>query len=483
MASLLGDTQDPFAVLVNIEAEQALLGAILLDNRAFENIVDVVQARDFANPAHQRIFDAISKQMAAGLPVDAVSLKTMFDQDQGESGMPGITGQYLAKLMVSVVTIVNAPGYARIIADLARRRDLVVTAQDLMADAADLSDVERTAADVVADVERRILDIDQAASQGDAQSVGAIAGMVVQAAGDAFRAGGLVTVDTGLVDLDRILSGLDVGSLNILGGRPSMGKSALANTIALNVARRVENQPINPVMFFSLEMTAEQLGQRWIASLTGIETEDQRRGRIEEGQWQALVDAQNYLANLPIYVDDQARLSVAQMRQRARRVKRRLRGKLALVIVDHLQLVRQIGKRDNRNVELGEITADMKAMAKDLNCPVLCLSQLSRSLEQREDKRPILSDLRESGSIEQDADVVMFLYREEYYLERGRPKRKPNQTQASWSEAESEYETLLEDSRGMAEVLIPKNRTGRVGLVRLIWNASRQRFLDMARVQ
>lgn len=476
MSSLRGDsdTRDPFAGLVNTEAEQALLGALLLDNRVFENVVDLVLPRDFATPVHARIYDAIAKQMGAGLRVDAISLKTAFDQDEALAGT--LSGEYLARLLQSVVTTANGPAYARTIADLARRRDLVLAAQDLQADAADLSDTERSAADVVADIERRLLDIDQAASQGVAESVGDIAGKVIDATQEAYRAGGLVTIDTGIADLDRILSGMDAGALLIVGARPSMGKTALANTIAINVARVG-----NPVMFFSLEMTREQLGQRWIASLTGIETEDQRRGRIAAEQWQALVDARSYLSGLPIYVDDQARLSVPQMRQRARRLKRRLRGKLGLVIVDHLQHVRQGGKTESRRLEIGDATSQLKAMAKELACPVLVLSQLSRAVEQRDDKRPMLSDLRESGDIEQDADVVMFLYREEYYLERGRPKRGANQTATSWAETLAEYDQRIEDAKGLAEIAVPKNRTGRVGTVRLMWDADRQRFTDLAR--
>lgn len=467
------ETKDPFAGLVNTEAEQALLGSILLDNRVFENIVDLVQARDFAMPVHGRIFTAIAAQIGAGLSADAVGLKAIFDQDES---LVGINGAYLAQLMQSVVTLLNAPTYARAVADLARRRDLVITAQDLQADAADLANTERTAADVVADIERRLLDIEQAASQGVAESVGDIAGRVIEAAAAAYRAGGLVTIDTGIDDLDRILSGMDAGALIIVGARPSMGKTALANTIAINVARAG-----NPVMFFSLEMTREQLGQRWIASQTGIETEDQRRGRLSDAQWPQLVEAQQYLAGLPIYVDDQPRLSVPQMRQRARRQKRRLRGRMGLVIVDHLQHVRQGGKTESRRLEIGDATSQLKAMAKELGCPVLVLSQLSRAVEQRDDKRPILSDLRESGDIEQDADVVMFLYREEYYLERGRPKRGANQSATAFTEALADYEKQLRDARGLAEVAVPKNRTGRVGNVRLAWDADRQRFENLAR--
>ena len=477
MASLLGDSEavDPFAGLVSTEAEQALLGAILLNNQAFEHVVDIVQARDFATPLHGRIFEAISKSLSAGGRVDAITLKTAFDQDPALAGT--LSGAYLVQLVTSVVTIINAPGYARIVADLARRRDLVLAAQDLMADAADLGDTARTPGDIVGDIERRLLDIDQASSEGKIESVGDIAGRVIQATNDAYRAGGLVTIDTGLADLDRPLSGMDVGALVIVGARPSMGKTALAGTIAVNVARAG-----NPVLLFSLEMTREQLTQRWIAGVTGIATENQRRGRIEEHQWQALAEARSYLAELPIFVDDQSLLTVPQMRQRARRLKRRLKSKLGLVVVDHLQLVREVGRRDNRNVELGEITKTLKAMAKELECPVIVLSQLSRAVEQREDRRPMLSDLRESGSIEQDADVVMFLYRDEYYLLRSAPKRTAKQTGASFAETLLAYDEQLHDARGIAEISIPKNRTGQAGtVVKVAWNAERQQFTNLAR--
>lgn len=469
-----GDSPDPLAVLVSTEAEQALLGALLMDNRSFEYVADLVTADDFGLLLHARLFEAIAKLVSAGQKVDPVVLKARFDQDPDLKGQ--LTGDYLAKLVMAVVTIANAPSYARTIADLSRRRDLVMTAQDLLAEAANLQDPDRSAIDVIEAFEQQLYRIGNVATNGGPEAIASIARNTILEIEARYKAGGVATVDTGLAEVDNIIGGMGAGDLIVLGGRPSMGKTALAGTIIFNVANRV---PPKVPLIFSLEMTKGELVERWLAGLTGIETERQRLGRIREDEWPRLVEAQQFLAGLPIAVDDQARLSVAQMRQRARRHKRRFG--LSLIVVDHLQLVRQGGKVENRRLEIGDATSSLKAVAKELEVPVLVLSQLSRAVEQREDRRPILSDLRESGDIEQDSDVVMFLYREEYYLERMKMVRSPKETIDTFAAREAAYFDALAASRGLAEILIPKNRHGRTGVATVAWRANRQRFENLAR--
>lgn len=477
---------DQFLALSNTGVEQALLGSLLINNAAYEHVADILVEADFANAVHGRIYASIATLVERGQPANAITLLHHFQQDGSLESIGG--PQYLARLAEAAVTVVNAPHYAATIADLSRRRDVLFVAQDIVADACDLSNAGRGAVDVIDDAEARFFEIsERAARSGMPEGLGDIADRTVAMTEAVFRDGSIV-VDTGLVDVDRTLSGLTPGDLIIVGGRPSMGKSAWAGTVAVNVAR---TQPVVPrriprgmasgkvVLIFSLEMSKQQLSQRWLAGLAGIDTDRQRHGKIEPHEWQKLFDAKAELRRLPIFVDDQARLSVAQMRSRARRLKRRCGG-LDLIIIDHLQHVRQGGKQENRRLEIGDITGTLKAVAKELDVPVIVLSQLSRALEQRDDKRPMLSDLRESGDIEQDADVVMFLYRDEYYLERLRPKRRANETSDGFAGREADWQSMMDEAHGIAEILIPKNRMSRVGMAKVAWLPERQRFENLA---
>lgn len=477
---------DQFLALSNTGVEQALLGSLLINNAAYEHVADILVEADFANAVHGRIYASIATLVERGQPANAITLLHHFQQDGSLESIGG--PQYLARLAEAAVTVVNAPHYAATIADLSRRRDVLFVAQDIVADACDLSNAGRGAVDVVDDAEARFFEIsERAARSGMPEGLGDIADRTVAMTEAVFRDGSIV-VDTGLVDVDRTLSGLTPGDLIVVGGRPSMGKSAWAGTVAVNVAR---TQPVVPrriprgmasgkvVLIFSLEMSKQQLSQRWLAGLAGIDTDRQRHGKIEPHEWQKLFDAKAELRRLPIFVDDQARLSVAQMRSRARRLKRRCGG-LDLIIIDHLQHVRQGGKQENRRLEIGDITGTLKAVAKELDVPVIVLSQLSRALEQRDDKRPMLSDLRESGDIEQDADVVMFLYRDEYYLERLRPKRRANETSDGFAGREADWQSMMDEAHGIAEILIPKNRMSRVGMAKVAWLPERQRFENLA---
>ncbi len=332
----------------------------------------------------------------------------------------------------------------------------------------------RSAVDVVDAAEQRLYGIAEATVKGGPEMIGDIARATLRDIEAAYKAGGAIIVDTGLIELDSIISGMGAGDLIVLGGRPGMGKTALAANIAFAAARDGKKP-----LFFSLEMTKPELSQRWLAGLTGFSTDKQRHGKIEPQEWPRLIEAQQILQALPIGIDDQARLSVAQMRQRARRHKRRFG--LDLLIVDHLQLIRQGGRVENRRLEIGDATSSLKAVAKELQVPVLLLSQLSRAVEQRDNKRPSLADLRESGDIEQDADVVLFLYREEYYLQRAKLRRTPGEKQETFAAREFDHQTALDTAQGKAEIIVDKNRHGRNGVAYVAWSGERQRFDNLAR--
>lgn len=456
--------ENPLLSLYNAEAEQCLLGAIFVNNNAYEHVADLLSPEDFGTPLHGQIYAAIANMIPNGIAANPVTVARALDEPDKA---------YLAKIVMSAVTVINAPHYAQIIADMARRRDIVTAAQDIIADAA-VVDIERPADVVLDEAEDRLHSIAERADRKcGLTSLGQILSDSVGAIEAAYKAGGTVTVNTGLADLDKLLSGMGAGDLVVLAARPSMGKSALAGSIAVNVAGQGKR-----VLIFSLEMTKAELAARWIAGKTGITTDQQRHGQVDD--WGRLIEAQRALSQLPVSVDDGSRLSVPMMRQRARRLKRRMRG-LDLVIIDHLQLVRQGGRQESRRLEIGDATSMLKAVAKELGVPVLVLSQLSRAPEQRNDKRPMLSDLRESGDIEQDADVVMFLYRDEYYLERNEPKRRPNQTNEAFAADVAEWEDQMRQAKGLAEIAVAKNRHGRTGTVKVRFDAERQRFENLAR--
>lgn len=463
---------DPFANLSNFDAEQQLLGAIMLNNRAYEYVVDLVVPSDFAHPAHGRLFFLIGQLITESRSANPVTLWPIIKSDQVFI-TNGIDASYLSRLAQSVVTVLNAPDYAKTIGELARRREIVIAAQALIRDAATV-DPARSAALVIEDGEQKLFEIAEAATSGGPENIGSVSYAAIRRAEAAYQAGGIVLFETGLVDLDRILRGMAPGEMIVLGARPSMGKSSFAATVALNAAQAGKRS-----LFFSLEMTKEELAQRWLAGISGITTDQQRLGNIAADEWGRLVEAQQYLATLPIDVDDQPRLSVAQMRQRARRHKRRFG--LELIIIDHLQLIRQGGKQENRRLEIGDATSMIKMTAKELGVPILVLSQLNRSVEQREDKRPQLSDLRESGDVEQDSDVVLFLFREEYYVERSNPRRRSaTDTEEAYRAREADWNSDMDRVRGLAEIIIAKNRHGRTGTVTAAWSGERQRFENLA---
>jgi replicative DNA helicase len=467
----------------NIEAEQGLLGAILVNNEAFYRVSDFLNPEHFFEPIHQKIYGLTRELIRAGKIATPVTLKTFLDANIDIGGLT--VNQYLARLAAEATTIINAEDYGRTVYDLFIRRSLIQVGEDMVNVAYD-APVDFSPRHQIEDAEKKLFDLAETGRyDGGFQRFGQALTTAIDMAAAAFqRDGKLSGVATGLDDLDRMMGGLQKSDLIIVAGRPGMGKTALATNIAYNVAKawRGEVRPdghmetVNGgvVGFFSLEMSAEQLATRIIAEQTGIPSNQIRRGGISESDFEKIKDYSVELQNLPLYVDETGGISVAQLAARARRLKRQ-RG-LDFLVIDYLQLLSGSSKRssENRVQEITEITTRLKALAKELNVPVMALSQLSRQVESRDDKRPQLSDLRESGSIEQDADVVMFVYREEYYHNMRKPSEANRDKFAEWlAEADKVH--------GTAEVIIGKQRHGPTGTVELAFDGAVTRFSSLAR--
>ncbi|WP_315767779.1 MULTISPECIES: replicative DNA helicase [unclassified Bradyrhizobium] len=465
----------------NIEAEQGLLGAILVNNDAFYRVSDFLEPKHFFEPIHQTIFETASSLIRMGKIATPVTLKTFLPADVDIGGMT--VGQYLARLAAEATTIINAQDYGRTIYDLSLRRDLIGIGEDMVNVAYD-APVDFTPRTQIEDAERRLYELAESGRyDGGFQKFSQALTVAIDMAAKAFqRDGKLSGISTGLRDLDAKMGGLQHSDLIILAGRPGMGKTSLATNIAYNVAQayRGELQPdgsmkaVNGgvVGFFSCEMSGEQLATRIVAERSGIPSSLIRRGGITEADFEKLRECSIELQSLPFYVDETGGISISQVMARARRLKRQ-KG-LDLLVIDYIQLLSGSGKRgnDNRVQEITEITTSLKALAKELNVPIIALSQLSRQVENRDDKRPQLSDLRESGSIEQDADVVLFVYRGEYYLAAKEPR--------PGTEEHAKWQTEMELALGKAEVIIGKQRHGPTGTVELHFDASVTRFGDLA---
>jgi replicative DNA helicase len=465
----------------NIEAEQALLGAILVNNEALYRVSDFLEARHFYEPIHQKIYELSSQLVRAGKVASPVTLKTFLP---GDADIGGLTiSQYLARLAAEATTVINAQDYGRTIYDLSVRRALIVIGEDMVNEAYD-APVDFAPAKQIEEAERRLYEVAESGRyEGGFQAFSQALTTAVDMAAKAYqRDGKLSGIATGLHDLDSKMGGLQPSDLIIVAGRPGMGKTALATNIAYNVAKAWQGE-VRPdghittmnggiVGFFSLEMSAEQLATRIIAERTAIPSSTIRRGGISESDFEAIRDISLELQNMKFFVDETGGLSIAQLAARARRLKRQ-RG-LDLLVIDYIQLLQGSTRRsqDNRVQEITEITTNLKALAKELNVPIVALSQLSRQVESRDDKRPQLSDLRESGSIEQDADVVLFVYREEYYLQNKEPR--PN------TEEHAKWMVEIAAAHGKAEVIIGKQRHGPTGTVQLQFEGSVTRFSDLA---
>lgn len=463
----------------SLEAEQALLGAILFDNGAFDR-VSYIRADQFFEPFHARLYDAIEEHVRRGMMAEPIALMERFKSDPAFKELGGLA--YLADLVDRAPHAAAAPEFARLVADLSDKREIIRIAGDATVAA---SDGQHEAKDILEGTEAQLYAL--AERKGTDRPIiafsEALAG-AVRVAADAFdRDGALSGLSTGLIDLDRKLGGLHPSDLLIIAGRPSMGKTALATNIAFHVARHYAYEPQpdgsrktlrgGRVLFFSLEMSAEQLAMRIVAQVAGVSADRLRKGEIDASEFGRVRDAAIEVQEAPLYIDETGAISIAKMTARARRQQRQ--HGLDLIVVDYLQLATASNQRhsSNRVSDVSEITGALKAMAKDLSVPVLALSQLSRNVENREDKRPQLSDLRESGSIEQDADAVMFVFREAYYLARTEPKDGTPEHLA-WQEE-------MEKVSNVAELIIGKQRHGPIGTVRLSFNEDLTLFGNLAR--
>lgn len=469
----------------NIEAEQALLGAIMYDNGAIDR-ADDLEPEHFFEPFHGRLFAEISNAVRVGRSAEPILLA---DKLQGDPAFHELDGlRYLADLVDRAPPAVNAGDYAKAIRDTAKRRALIRIGEIMITEAEGNVEKPMTAEDQVERAESELFALaEKKGSKGGFQPFSAamkeFMGHVLAAYSSPGGVGGIPTY---LADLDAKVGGLFPSDLIILAGRPSMGKTALATNIAFNIARRFvgerqEDGSVKAVSggrvgFYSLEMSKGQLAGRIIADVAGVSTDCIRKNQISENEIARMRDVESELEGLPIYIDDGGGTSIGKIMARARRLKRQLGG-LELIVVDYLQLATASteARRGGRVQEISEITMGLKALAKELDCPVIALSQLSRQVEQRDDKRPQLSDLRESGSIEQDADMVWFVYREAYYVGRAEPRSGTPEHQA-WQDAMD----LLE---GLAEVIVAKQRHGPIGTVRLAFNSDYTRFTDLAREQ
>jgi replicative DNA helicase len=465
----------------SIEAEQQLLGAILTNNDIFDRVAQIIRKDHFYDPVHARIFEVAAARIQKNALASPVTLKAFLEDDEGlrELGGPA----YLARLAAAAISAFAARDYAQMIHDLALRRELIRLGRDIAARAARVEVGDEPREQIVAAEQELYRLAEQGTSEQGFQSFLRAATDAVKIAHAAYqRDGGLAGLSTGLVDLDRKLGGLHKSDLLVIAGRPSMGKTSLATNIAFNIAKayRKGRRPdgtegaVNGgvVGFFSLEMSAEQLAARILSEASEIPSEQIRRGDMTEAEFRRFVTAAKDLEACPLFIDDTPALPISQLAARARRLKR-THG-LDALFVDYLQLVRPATARDSRVNEVSEITQGLKALAKELDIPVVALSQLSRQVENREDKRPQLADLRESGSIEQDADVVMFVYREEYYKEREKPGDHELDKMARWKEE-------MDRVHGKAEVVIGKQRHGPIGTVELSFEGRFTRFGNLAR--
>jgi replicative DNA helicase len=468
----------------NLEAEQGLLGMLLIDNRNLEKVQDIVKPAFFSHPTHGRIYETIMRMIDKGLEAKATTLKDYFEKDEALAAVGG--ARYLVELATEVPLLNDVKDYAQTIYDRHLRREIIRFNQDVSAMAFDYN-VEQDAEGIVREAEGRLFKLAETgnAAQGGFVTLRDSVKVALKYAEEAYKSDSHVTgITTGLVDLDQKLGGLHNSDLLILAARPSMGKTSLAVNIAFNAAKAfAENrQGGGRVGFFSLEMSADQLATRILSEQSGISGDALRKGEIKQQDFINLVQASQTLAQVPIYIDDTPALSISQLRTRARRLKRQ--HGLELLVVDYLQLLQGTGTRQsegNRVLEISEITRGLKAIAKELSIPVIALSQLSRAVEQREDKRPMLSDLRESGSIEQDADVVMFIYRREYYLSREQPEKKIGEDDSKFNDRYARWQQDLEDTANVADVIIAKQRHGPIGTVSLFFDANLTRFGDLER--
>ena len=451
----------------NIEAEQSLIGSILLNNEMFDEISLIVSNKNFYDPMHQKIFSAIEKLIYGGMLANPITLKNYFENQKDELNIP----DYLVKITKFSASSRQAYEYARLIYDLFVKRELIKISENII-DTAKLNELDSDGQSIIENFEKSLFDLAEKGSfSSSLVKFDEAMKLTIEMASNAYKNDeGIVGVPTGLTGLDDRLGGLHKSDLIIIAGRPSMGKTALATNIAFNAAKKIQDDGKKScIAFFSLEMSSEQLSTRILAEQARIKSNDIRRGKISEEQFDKFIETSKNISELPLYIDETPAITIASLSNRARRIKR-LFG-LDMVVVDYIQLMRAANIKDGRVQEISEITQGLKALAKELSVPVLALSQLSRAVEHRDDKKPQLADLRESGSIEQDADVVMFVFREAYYLQRKEP--------APATVEHAEWQAKMGDIASRAELIIGKQRHGPTGNVFLEFEEMFTKFKDI----
>ena len=464
----------------NLEAEQALLGSILVNNDIIDEVSNLVSSNIFYDPAHVKIYEVIESLNNKGMIANPITLKNFFEKDNMLNEVGGT--EYLVKLTRFSASAKQAIDYAKIIHEMYLRRELVQISDKLSSDTINANLQEQNAENIIENTEKSLFDLAERGSfsQSFLKFNQALDQTIEMATIAMQNDQGIVGVPTGLTDLDEKLGGLHKSDLVILAGRPSMGKTALATNIAYNAAQHIlKRQEKSSIAFFSLEMSSEQLATRILAEQSKISGDKMRKAELSKDDFKNIANISSKLENLNLIIDDNPILTIPSLRARARRLKRL--HDINLIIIDYLQLMSGSAnkKNDGRVQEISEITRGLKAIAKELNVPIIALSQLSRQVEQREDKRPQLADLRESGTIEQDSDVVMFIFRESYYLERMEPIKKPEEIEEKYQERTSRWIELCEKAHNTAEIIIAKQRHGPIGSIKTHFESNYTRFSDL----
>ena len=471
--------QQPFKIIensenmmpCNIEAEQAVIASVLVSNDIYDEISPIVDAQKFFDPVHVKLYETIEILISKGLLANPITLKNYFENNEGLKELGG--QEYLIKITKFSTSVKQAIDYAKIVQEMHIRRELIKISQSILDESSTDRDLGTSGEMIIQNAEKSLFDLAERGhfNQSFMKFDNALKQTIEMAKSAYQNEEGLVGVPTGLTDLDSRLGGLHKQDLVIIAGRPSMGKTALATNIAFHAARNIEKKgDKSTIAFFSLEMSSEQLSTRILSEQSRIRSNDIRRGKVSEKEFEQFIETSKNIFNLPLFIDETPAITIAAISNRSRRIKR-LFG-LELIIVDYIQLMRSSGKKEyNRVQEISEITQGLKALAKELNVPVLALSQLSRAVEQRDDKKPQLADLRESGSIEQDADVVMFVFRQAYYLQNKEP------TVGSIEHAE--WQTKMNEISHLAEIMISKQRHGPTGNVKVEFEAIYTKFKDL----
>ena len=455
----------------NIEAEQAVIASILVSNDIYDEITSILDSQKFFDPIHVKLYETIETLISKGLLANPITLKNHFENNEGLKELGG--QEYLIKITKFSTSVKQAIDYANIVQEMHVRRELIKISQSVLDEVSTNSDVGTSGETIIQNTEKSLFDLAERGhfNQSFMKFDSALKQTIDMAKSAYQNEEGLVGVPTGLTDLDSRLGGLHKQDLVIIAGRPSMGKTALATNIAFHAAKNIEKKGSkSTVAFFSLEMSSEQLSTRILSEQSRIRSNDIRRGKVSEKEFEQFIETSKNISELPLYIDETPAITIAAISNRSRRIKR-LFG-LELIVVDYIQLMKSSGKKEyNRVQEISEITQGLKALAKELNVPVLALSQLSRAVEQRDDKKPQLADLRESGSIEQDADIVMFVFRESYYLQNKEP------TVGSIEHAE--WQTKMNEISHLADIMISKQRHGPTGNVKVEFEQMYTKFKDL----